>query len=279
MAAGRADRRLRPAVHPRVPAPRADGVARPAGRSGRPGRGPAPRCWRTTRSRSALARAAHDARARLRMAGARPGACRRVRGDRDEPVAAARRLDPGGGAAPHPAPGHARGSAARTRSSTSPTCARGLRPRPGVRERVPPLPRARSDGAGRLQGHVPRSPRAADRPAHQLRAPGHRALLVPFYLLAHGGVLVARALGAPVAADGFSRPTSPPPATRPGLYGMVGLLLLHGALVRFGGFPEPAAAWATAAVLWGTPAPLLHDARLPASPTPSRCSWSRSSSG
>jgi hypothetical protein len=36
-------------------------------------------------------------------------------------------------------------------------------------------------------------------------------------------------------------------------YGMAGLLLLHRALVRRGGFPEPAPSWATAAVLWGTP--------------------------
>jgi hypothetical protein len=34
---------------------------------------------------------------------------------------------------------------------------------------------------------------------------------------------------------------------------MAALLLLHRALVRFGGFAEPAPAWATAAVLWGTP--------------------------
>jgi hypothetical protein len=34
---------------------------------------------------------------------------------------------------------------------------------------------------------------------------------------------------------------------------MAALLLLHRALVRLGGFAEPAPAWATAAVLWGTP--------------------------
>jgi hypothetical protein len=35
--------------------------------------------------------------------------------------------------------------------------------------------------------------------------------------------------------------------------GVGGLLLLHRTLVRFGGFGEPAAAWATAAIAWGTP--------------------------
>jgi hypothetical protein len=75
----------------------------------------------------------------------------------------------------------------------------------------------------------------------------------PAYLLAHGGVLVARALGAPVAADGFSRPYVMAVCYASWAYGIAALLLLHRALVRFGGFPDPAAAGATAAVLWGTP--------------------------
>ena len=75
----------------------------------------------------------------------------------------------------------------------------------------------------------------------------------PAYLLAHGGVLVARSLGAPVAADGFSRPYVMAVCYASWAYGMAALLLLHRALVRFGGVPEPAAAWATAAVLWATP--------------------------
>jgi hypothetical protein len=37
------------------------------------------------------------------------------------------------------------------------------------------------------------------------------------------------------------------------LLGSAGLLLLHRTLVRFGVFGEPAAAWTTAAMLWGTP--------------------------
>jgi len=85
-------------------------------------------------------------------------------------------------------------------------------------------------------------------------APVGTALLwAPAYLLAHGGVLVARALGGAVAADGFSRPYVFAVCYASWAYGMAALLLLHRALVRFGRFPEPAAAWATAAVLWGTP--------------------------
>ena len=75
----------------------------------------------------------------------------------------------------------------------------------------------------------------------------------PAYLLTHGAVLVARALGAPLAADGFSRPYVLAVCYASWAYGMAALLLLHRALAHFGGFPEPAAAWATAAVLWGTP--------------------------
>jgi hypothetical protein len=82
---------------------------------------------------------------------------------------------------------------------------------------------------------------------------GTALLWAPFYLLAHAGVVGARALGATVAADGFTRPYVMAACYASWAYGMAGLLLLHRALVRFGGFAEPAAAWATAAVLWGTP--------------------------
>jgi hypothetical protein len=82
---------------------------------------------------------------------------------------------------------------------------------------------------------------------------GTALLWAPAYLLAHGGVVVARALGASVAADGFSRPYVTAVCYASWAYGMAGLLLLHRALVRLGGFAEPAAAWATASVLWGTP--------------------------
>jgi len=89
---------------------------------------------------------------------------------------------------------------------------------------------------------------------HITFAPLGTALLwAPAYLLAHAGVVTARALGAAVAADGFSRPYVMAVCYASWIYGMAALLLLHRALVRFGGFAEPAAAWATAAVLWGTP--------------------------
>lgn len=82
---------------------------------------------------------------------------------------------------------------------------------------------------------------------------GTALLWAPFYLLAHAGVVVARTLGASVAADGFSPPYVMAVCYASWAYGMVALLLLHRALVRFGGFAEPAPSWATAAVLWGTP--------------------------
>jgi hypothetical protein len=81
---------------------------------------------------------------------------------------------------------------------------------------------------------------------------GTALLWAPAYLLAHAGVVVARALGASVAADGFSPPYVMAVCYASWAYGMAALLLLHRTLVR-GGFTEPAPAWATAAVLWGTP--------------------------
>jgi hypothetical protein len=60
-------------------------------------------------------------------------------------------------------------------------------------------------------------------------------------------------VGATAAADGFSPPYVMAACYASWAYGMAGLLLLHRALARFGGFGEPAPAWATAAVLWGTP--------------------------
>lgn len=82
---------------------------------------------------------------------------------------------------------------------------------------------------------------------------GTALLWAPAYLLAHLAVLAARALGGTVAADGFSRPYVIAISYASWAYGMAGLLLLHHVLARRAGVPEPAAAWATAAVLWGTP--------------------------
>ena len=82
---------------------------------------------------------------------------------------------------------------------------------------------------------------------------GSALLWSPFYLLAHLALTAARALGASVPADGFSRPYVMAVCYASWLYGVAGLLLLHRALVRFAGVGEPAACWATAAMLWGTP--------------------------
>jgi hypothetical protein len=89
--------------------------------------------------------------------------------------------------------------------------------------------------------------------AHINFAPLGTALLwAPAYLVAHLGVLAARALGAAVEADGLSRPYVMAACYASWAYGMAGLVLVHATLARFGRFGEEAA-WATAAVLWGTP--------------------------
>ena len=81
---------------------------------------------------------------------------------------------------------------------------------------------------------------------------GTALLWAPAYLAAHVAVLAARALGADVAADGFSRPYVMAVCYASWAYGMAGLLLLYRSLAGDGGFGERAA-WATGAVLWGTP--------------------------
>lgn len=89
--------------------------------------------------------------------------------------------------------------------------------------------------------------------AHINFAPIGSALLwAPFYFLAHLGVLLARALGAALQADGYSRPYVAAACYASAGYGFLGLLLVHDALVRFGRL----AAGATPAVIgvWlGTP--------------------------
>lgn len=83
---------------------------------------------------------------------------------------------------------------------------------------------------------------------------GTALLWSPFYLLAHAGVLAARALGAEIAADGYSAPYLAAVGYASALYGFLGLLLIHDALRRFGAFPEPAASLSVAVVWLGTPA-------------------------
>ena len=82
---------------------------------------------------------------------------------------------------------------------------------------------------------------------------GTAVLWAPFYLATHAGVHVARALGASVEADGFSRPYLAAACYASALYGFLGLLLAHDALRRFGGVAEPAASWSVAALWLGTP--------------------------
>jgi Dolichyl-phosphate-mannose-protein mannosyltransferase len=54
---------------------------------------------------------------------------------------------------------------------------------------------------------------------------GPAILWAPFLLVAHAGVLLARAMGSPVAADGFSAPYRIAMAFGTALYGLLGLLL------------------------------------------------------
>jgi len=82
---------------------------------------------------------------------------------------------------------------------------------------------------------------------------GCALLWSPFYLLAHAGVLAARALGARVAADGFSFPYVAAVCYGSAFYGLAGLLLVHRTLRGHGRMPEPAATLSVAALWLGTP--------------------------
>jgi hypothetical protein len=82
---------------------------------------------------------------------------------------------------------------------------------------------------------------------------GSALLWSPFYLLAHVGVLLARAAGSAVTADGFSAPYVAAACYASWLYGGLGLLVIHDALRRFAGATETDAGWAAAALLWASP--------------------------
>ena len=82
---------------------------------------------------------------------------------------------------------------------------------------------------------------------------GCALLWSPFYLLAHAGVLAARALGAHVAADGFSFPYVAAVCYASALYGLAGLLLVHDMLADHGRMPGPAATLSVASLWVGTP--------------------------
>jgi hypothetical protein len=82
---------------------------------------------------------------------------------------------------------------------------------------------------------------------------GPALLWSPFYALAHGAVVTARAAGAAVAADGFSSPYAAAVAFGSAVYAFLGLLLAHDALTRHGGFSVVAATLAVAALWLATP--------------------------
>jgi hypothetical protein len=82
---------------------------------------------------------------------------------------------------------------------------------------------------------------------------GAALLWSPFYLLAHAGVLLARAMGAGVAADGYSTPYLAAVSFASALYAFLGLLLAHHAAVRWARVGETAATLAAAALWLGSP--------------------------
>ena len=85
-------------------------------------------------------------------------------------------------------------------------------------------------------------------------APSGSAILwSPFYLLAHAAVRTAAALGAPVAADGFSTPYMAAACFGSALYAFLGLLLTHHVLLRWGGASVAAATLSVLAIWLATP--------------------------
>jgi hypothetical protein len=66
-------------------------------------------------------------------------------------------------------------------------------------------------------------------------------------------VLVARAAGIPIAADGFAWPYAAAVCYGSAFYAFFGLLLTHNALRRFGQFADPYATWSVLGVWFGTP--------------------------
>jgi len=82
---------------------------------------------------------------------------------------------------------------------------------------------------------------------------GPALLWSPFYAVAHLLVWIARVLGSAVPADGFAWPYAAAAAYGSAVYGCLGLLLVHDALVKSGGFDETASALAVGALWVGTP--------------------------
>jgi hypothetical protein len=83
---------------------------------------------------------------------------------------------------------------------------------------------------------------------------GPAILWAPFLLLAHGGVLLARALGSPVAADGFSAPYRLAMAFGTAFWGFLGLLLAFRLAREYAG--DLWAFLATLAIWWASSLPV-----------------------
>jgi len=83
---------------------------------------------------------------------------------------------------------------------------------------------------------------------------GPAILWSPFLLVAHGGVLLARALGSPVSADGFSLPYRLTMAFGTSFYGFLGLLLSFRLARKY--VAENFALLATVAIWWASSLPV-----------------------
>src|SRR6267378_8046491 len=83
---------------------------------------------------------------------------------------------------------------------------------------------------------------------------GPAILWIPFLLLAHAGVLLARALGSPVAADGFSAPYRITMALATALYGFLSLVLAFRLARQY--VEERWALLATLSIWWASSLPV-----------------------
>jgi hypothetical protein len=83
---------------------------------------------------------------------------------------------------------------------------------------------------------------------------GPAFLWSPFFLLAHGGVLLARAMGSSVAADGFSAPYRLAIAFATAIYGFVGLLFSFRLARQY--VDQWCAFFATVAIWWASSLPV-----------------------
>jgi len=83
---------------------------------------------------------------------------------------------------------------------------------------------------------------------------GPAILWSPFFILAHGGVLLARALGFSVAADGFSSPYRLAMAFATALYGFLALLLSFRLSRQY--VDQWSALFATIAIWWASSLPV-----------------------